>query len=84
MSDISIGIDRQIRCTSRNSVWQGCAAGAILQCAVESGADFVAMETHGRGGMSRLLLGSVADKVVRGSRVPALLHRACMEKTDGG
>jgi hypothetical protein len=33
------------------------------------------MGTHGRGGIDRLLLGSVAEKVVRGSSVPVLTVR---------
>jgi nucleotide-binding universal stress UspA family protein len=37
--------------------------------------DMIAIETHGRGGLSRLLLGSVADKVIRGSKLPILVHR---------
>lgn len=37
--------------------------------------DMIAIETHGRGGLSRLLLGSVADKVIRGSALPILVHR---------
>jgi nucleotide-binding universal stress UspA family protein len=37
--------------------------------------DMIAIETHGRGGLSRLLMGSVADKVIRGSRLPILVHK---------
>jgi nucleotide-binding universal stress UspA family protein len=37
--------------------------------------DMIAIETHGRGGLTRLLLGSVADKVIRGSKVPVLVHK---------
>ncbi len=37
--------------------------------------DMIAIDTHGRGGLSRFLLGSVADKVIRGSRVPILVHK---------
>jgi nucleotide-binding universal stress UspA family protein len=37
--------------------------------------DMVAIESHGRGGLSRLLLGSTADKVIRGSKVPVLVHK---------
>jgi nucleotide-binding universal stress UspA family protein len=37
--------------------------------------DMIAIETHGRGGLSRLLLGSVADKVIRGSKLPILVHK---------
>jgi nucleotide-binding universal stress UspA family protein len=36
--------------------------------------DLVAMETHGRHGLSRLLMGSIADKVIRGTTIPALVH----------
>jgi nucleotide-binding universal stress UspA family protein len=53
----------------------GQPANAILRVAEEEEADLVAMSTHGRGGVARLLLGSVADKVVRGTKVPVLLYR---------
>jgi nucleotide-binding universal stress UspA family protein len=47
------------------------AAAVILE---EAGAyDLVALATHGRRGVRRLLLGSVADKVIRGSATPVLL-----------
>jgi nucleotide-binding universal stress UspA family protein len=51
------------------------AALAILHEAAPPATDLVALQTHGRGGLSRLLLGSVADKVVRGSAVPVLVQR---------
>jgi nucleotide-binding universal stress UspA family protein len=47
---------------------------AILESA-KPPIDMIAIETHGRGGLSRLLLGSVADKVIRGSKVPILVHK---------
>lgn len=50
-------------------------AAAILHEAASLGADLIALETHGRHGLSRLLLGSVADKVIRGAAVPVLVHR---------
>jgi nucleotide-binding universal stress UspA family protein len=50
-------------------------ATAILEEAAAVGADLIALETHGRGGLSRMLLGSVADKVVRGSSHPVLVCR---------
>jgi nucleotide-binding universal stress UspA family protein len=49
-------------------------ARAILESAVASGVDLIAMETHGHGGLTRVLMGSVTDKVVRGSPVPVLAH----------
>jgi len=39
-------------------------------------ADLIVIGTHGRSGISRLLLGSVAEGVVRGATVPVLLVRA--------
>jgi nucleotide-binding universal stress UspA family protein len=53
----------------------GQPANAILTYAREHGVDLIAMATHGRGGISRMVLGSVADKVVRGACAPVLLQR---------
>lgn len=51
-------------------------AEGILEFAEENQVDVIAMATHGRGGVSRLILGSVADKIIRGGNIPVLLHRA--------
>jgi nucleotide-binding universal stress UspA family protein len=48
-------------------------ADAILEEARE--ADVIGLATHGRGGLGRLLLGSVADKVLRGGTTPMLVCR---------
>lgn len=48
----------------------------ILEYANGHEVDLVAMATHGRGGVARLILGSVADKVIRGGTIPVLLHRS--------
>jgi nucleotide-binding universal stress UspA family protein len=50
-------------------------ARAILREADVLGVDLIALETHGRRGLSRLIVGSVADKVIRGAHVPVLVHR---------
>ena len=47
----------------------------ILAEAEDSRSDMVAMATHGRAGLTRAILGSTADKVVRGTRIPVLLYR---------
>ena len=57
----------------------GPPAITILDYAHEHAADLIAMATHGRGGVARMLLGSVADKVVRGSGTPVLLRRPAAE-----
>lgn len=51
-------------------------AEAILETADREGATLIAMTTHGRSGMARWVMGSVAEKVVRGSRIPVLLMRS--------
>lgn len=47
----------------------------ILAAARDIGADLVAMSTHGRGGLGRLLFGSVAEQVLRHADVPVILMR---------
>jgi nucleotide-binding universal stress UspA family protein len=53
----------------------GQPAPAILEYAHANAVDLIAMETHGRGGLMRLMLGSVADKVARGATSTILLQR---------
>jgi nucleotide-binding universal stress UspA family protein len=48
-------------------------AMTVLDVAEREGVDLVMLATHGRGGMERLFLGSVADRVVHHSRCPVLL-----------
>jgi len=55
---------------------RGEEAGSILDAAAEAGADLIAMTTHGRTGVKRWLLGSVAERVLRASPLPVLLVRA--------
>jgi nucleotide-binding universal stress UspA family protein len=50
-------------------------ADAILDVARPERVAVVALATHGRGGLRRLALGSVADKLVRGADVPVLVYR---------
>jgi nucleotide-binding universal stress UspA family protein len=54
-------------------VQDGPPASGILQFAEDRHADLIAIGTHGRGGLSRAVLGSVADKVVRGAHCPVLV-----------
>ncbi|MBL0217969.1 MAG: universal stress protein [Myxococcales bacterium] len=53
----------------------GDAKDLILETAQEIGADLIVMSTHGRHGLSRALLGSVAETVVRSSPCPVLTVR---------
>jgi nucleotide-binding universal stress UspA family protein len=53
----------------------GEAVAEILAGAREVGADLIAMTTHGRGGLGRLLFGSVAEAVLRQAETPVFLMR---------
>lgn len=57
------------------AVIDGTPSSEIVRYAEEEGCDLIVMGTHGRGGIDRLLLGSVAEKVVRGSSIPVLTVR---------
>lgn len=57
-------------------VWYGSPASAIVEAARVEKADLIVMTTHGRSGLGRLILGSVAEAVVRGTSTPILLLRA--------
>ena len=58
------------------ALWRGLAAASIVDAAASWGADLIVMTTHGRGGVSRLVMGSVADAVLRGTTMPILLLRS--------
>jgi nucleotide-binding universal stress UspA family protein len=58
--------------TVRHTVRSGDAAKCILSEREDEKCDLIVMGTHGRGGVSHLVLGSVAEKVVRGSPVPVM------------
>ena len=57
-------------------VWYGPPAAAIVEAAETQKADVIVMSTHGRSGLGRLILGSVAESVLRGTRKPILVVRA--------
>jgi nucleotide-binding universal stress UspA family protein len=58
------------------SVWYGPAPASIVDAARLRAADLIVMTTHGRSGLGRLIVGSVAESVLRGTTTPILLLRA--------
>lgn len=50
-------------------------AETIAQCAARLGADVICIASHGRSGISRALVGSVADRLLRATRLPVLVLR---------
>lgn len=81
LNDIAAGLAGvKVTCT----VSRGKPADAIIESAATEKGTLIAMATHGRSGLTRWMLGSVAEKVLRGSRNPLFLVRAHEEgATDG-
>jgi nucleotide-binding universal stress UspA family protein len=52
---------------------EGYVPDTILEVAEETHADIIAMSTHGRTGINRWLMGSVADKIVHHAHIPVML-----------
>jgi nucleotide-binding universal stress UspA family protein len=67
-------LDKGVRAESR--LRRGNPAEQIVATARETGADIIAMSTHGRGGLDRLVFGSVAQAVLRHVDMPVFLMRA--------
>jgi nucleotide-binding universal stress UspA family protein len=77
-----IGLERQVSSYEdrgvrrRTVIKQGDAWRTVIATAEELGADLIVMGTHGRKGLPRALLGSVAEMVVRTAHVPVLTVHA--------
>jgi nucleotide-binding universal stress UspA family protein len=85
------GVAEQLRAKGCNVQLEGpngSPADEILDAARASRVDLIAMTTHGLGGLGRLLMGSVADEILRKASCPVLLvrvdesmaHRAHLER----
>ena len=58
----------------------GGPAGAILRIAEELESEVIVLGTRGRSGLAHLLLGSVAEKIVRGASIPVVTVRSSDEE----
>jgi universal stress protein A len=68
-------VARRKGATVRPVMRTGSPSEQIVEIATYEHADLVIMGTHGRGGVSRVLLGSVADRVIRFAPCPVLTVR---------
>lgn len=66
--------DHHVRCTC-HFVISDAVADAIVNAARKHKCDLIYMGSHGRSGLSKLLLGSQASKVLALTRIPVLVHR---------
>ena len=58
----------------------GDPAGEVVRIAAEENAEMIVLGTHGRTGMTRLLMGSVAEAIVRRAPCPVLVYRETAER----
>ena len=58
----------------------GDPAGEVVRIAEDENAEMIIIGTHGRTGMTRLLMGSVAEAIVRRAPCPVLVYREVAEK----
>lgn len=67
-------------CNATFLVWDGEPGEAIVAAADSENADIIVVGSHGRSGVSRFLIGSVSDYVVRHAHCPVMVVRG---KIDG-
>ena len=70
------GVLSQVEQLETRIVHDSSPATAVCRIADKIGADLIVIATHGRTGLKHLLIGSVAERVVRHSRVPVLTLRS--------
>lgn len=75
LDGIADGLRRWGLSVSTRVVIGGSAGATVLETLQDRKFGMVAMTTHGAGGMRRLFLGSVADRVIRGAAKPVLVLR---------
>jgi nucleotide-binding universal stress UspA family protein len=57
-------------------VFVGRVAEKLVDCAEQRDVDLIIMATHGRSGISRWFMGSIAEKLLRSAKVPVFMVRA--------
>lgn len=68
-------VEQRVRFNGRTAIVPGTPAAAIVEYATQRGTDLIVMGTHGRSGFADLLLGNVAQRVVRTAPCPVLTVR---------
>jgi nucleotide-binding universal stress UspA family protein len=68
-------------CDATFLVWDGDPGEAIVAAADSENADLIVVGSHGRSGVSRFLIGSVSDFVVRHAHCPVMVVRGRLEAT---
>jgi len=75
LADEALARANERNVAAKKAIVEGHAGAALLQYAGQCGADLVVVGSHGRRGIKRFFLGSVAESVVRAAPVPVLVVR---------
>jgi nucleotide-binding universal stress UspA family protein len=73
------GIEQRLKAKGiavSSRIESGAAADKVIEVAEQTSVDVIAMSTHGRSGLARWALGSVADKLIHSASIPVILVRA--------
>lgn len=81
LMEASLGRLRDAGLSGETIIVHGVPFQAILDTAKDKGADLIVMGTHGRTGLTHMLMGSVAEKVVRLAPCPVLVTRGMMQES---
>lgn len=87
MADLLSAFDKQLKASKKEaeaagalrvetSLLQGVIASEILEFAKQQGSDLIVMGTHGRTGIRHVVMGSVAERVLRMAHCPVLTVKA--------
>ncbi len=71
-----VGARRNRGIDIRTEVRHGPTADAVMQAADELGADLIVVGSHGRTGVARRVLGSIAEEITRSAKIPVLIVHA--------
>ncbi len=82
MADLTAKLERRGIRNVETHVWYGSPAASIIGAVGAYKPDLIVMTTHGRSGMGRLIFGSVAESVLRGTTVPIFLRRPAEAPVD--
>jgi nucleotide-binding universal stress UspA family protein len=75
LADLTAKLEQRGTRNVETHVWYGPPAASIIEAAGAYKPDLIVMTTHGHSGVGRLIFGSVAESVLRGTAIPIFLRR---------
>ena len=82
LADLRVQLEQRGIRNVETHVWYGPPAASIIEAASVYKPDLIVMTTHGRSGVGRLIFGSVAESVLRGTAIPIFLRRPSEASVD--